>query len=77
MVQFIGERVNGAGDGFGDAVGQRERKAGFVAGWEGDILQSAEVVSYLLTLVSIVFFANRGGSMRTCSPESLHSRKEN
>jgi hypothetical protein len=77
MVQFVGERVNGAGYGFGDAVGQREREAGFIACWKGDVLQSAEVVSYLLTLVSIAFFASRGGGTRTCSPESLHGRKDN
>lgn len=38
VVEFIGEGVDGAIDGFCDAVAEGEREEGFVAGWEGDVL---------------------------------------
>jgi hypothetical protein len=38
MVHVIGERGDGAGYCFGDAVVEGERACGFVAGYEGDIL---------------------------------------
>lgn len=44
VVECVWEGVDGAGDGLGDAVAQGEREGSFVAGREGDILQSAERV---------------------------------
>ena len=47
VVEFIGERVDGAVDCFWDAVAQGEGEEGLVAGWEGDILEFSEAVCYL------------------------------
>jgi hypothetical protein len=47
VVQFVREGGDGAVDCFGDAVAEREREEGLVAGWEGDVLQLAEAVGYL------------------------------
>jgi hypothetical protein len=48
MIQSIRKGVDGAGDGLGDTVAQGEGERGLVAGWEGDVLQSAEIVFNLL-----------------------------
>jgi hypothetical protein len=47
VVKFIGERVDGAVYGFGDAVAEGERGGGLFACWEGDELEFPEVVGYL------------------------------
>jgi hypothetical protein len=47
VVKFIGEGVDGAVYGFGDAVAEGERGGGLFACWEGDELEFPEVVGYL------------------------------
>jgi hypothetical protein len=61
MVQLIGEGVDGACYRFGDAVVERERAGGFVAGHEGDILEFAETVSDLeifAVVISLLLLCN-------------------
>jgi hypothetical protein len=44
MVEFVGERLDGAGLGLRHGKGKGQREKGLVAGCEGDVLQVAEVV---------------------------------
>lgn len=74
VVEFIGEGVDGAVYCFWDAVAQGEGEEGFVAGWEGDVLEFSEAVCYLDSLLadSLLCRWRRGERGRTCSPESLY-----
>ena len=76
VVEFIGEGVDGAVDCFWDAVAQGEGEEGFVAGWEGDVLEFSETVCYLDSLLadSLLSCWGREERGRTCSPESLYRR---
>ena len=47
VIQFIGEGVDGAVDGFGDAVLKGEREGGLVAGGKRDKLQFSEIIGDL------------------------------
>jgi hypothetical protein len=44
VVELVGERADGAIDCLCHAVAEGKREEGLVAGWEGNVLQLAEIV---------------------------------